>query len=747
MNNNVFNFLSEEDEIPSFEDVRNSSSFREVSNGIALENPFGRKSAFYRAEYEDDNIDFQKLVNLILARKDVLFNWKDFIGYTTKTIKNVTSFGEEAKFDRMAGIPTSYTITKEVENENPLKTKDIGERVLQLNGRLNKERAIVNIKQDDEKDLTNGLEFEFNYKRLKVSYKLHYYYEGRKRVYEKDNKDNIAFTISSSEFEDFEDFIKISKLKINENSNFKAQIKNAFISAIKEVYNLPKKKRDKEDKLKFNSGKFIALDWLFSKIPRFVALDLDFKETLSHVFQLDEWDGSISIGRDTTQSITTILSRLNPIEVYDYFYENPQKLIDLIIEFDDDTYTEQFFLYLTAIASYKQEGKDIDDIRTFNLNENTHIETNILYGDEEGKVELTNEFQLPVNPLSPVASLFIKDIEINKPKNGSNQLHPLDLIYIQRYDPILDEAIKVPSVAIYGKYLGDRSEWADVLTATFAVIDLVSILLSAGALSAGVRGIARIFAIIDISVSTINLAILEPRIKGALIKTDAGKWFVAHWPLISFCVSSGMISVYLAKGILKYGNQVKSQVNNKRFSENIDELMNESRKVVDEGEIKKPVGGNGPLGEGEEIGKFSKRRFNPEKAGGKILNLSWKDVEITQEGIEIVKKHLSRFEDVEANRKMISRLEKIENGEIPVTDWDKRFYTHEIREFERYKNLGYENTKDIDIPSDVWNDAHTATLEDYKLSAFDVNKKRNLYHPDVEDIDFFSDSDRELLKN
>lgn len=63
----------------------------------------------------------------------------------------------------------------------------------------------------------------------------------------------------------------------------------------------------------------------------------------------------------------------------------------------------------------------------------------------------------------------------------------------------------------------------------------------------------------------------------------------------------------------------------------------------------------------------------------------------------MVKAHLARFESVEANRKMINRLEKIKDGEIKPTDWDKRFYTHEIREYRRYKNLGIEDGVEADL--------------------------------------------------
>ncbi len=144
-------------------------------------------------------------------------------------------------------------------------------------------------------------------------------------------------------------------------------------------------------------------------------------------------------------------------------------------------------------------------------------------------------------------------------------------------------------------------------------------------------------------------------------------------------------------------------------------------------------------------GRFSKRSFDINNCGGEILDLIWQEAKINKEGIGIVKKHLSRFEEISANKKMIERLEKIESGKIKSTDWDKRFFTHETREFERYKNLGYENTKNEFIPQNVWNDAHSATLEDYKLLDKDINNQNNLYDPDIKEIDFISEQDKKLL--
>lgn len=132
------------------------------------------------------------------------------------------------------------------------------------------------------------------------------------------------------------------------------------------------------------------------------------------------------------------------------------------------------------------------------------------------------------------------------------------------------------------------------------------------------------------------------------------------------------------------------------------------------------------------IGKFSKRPFDINNCGGKILSLDWKNIKIQSEGIEIIKTHLTRFDDSLANQKMIERLEKIQKGEIKTTDYDKRFYTHEIREYQRYKNIG---VKDGTNPYYVWDNTHSATLEDFKIYELDKDRNSILYHPETYNLE------------
>ncbi len=594
----IFNFLNQENEekpqnmkFDSLEELQNLrpkdplanirtyKTAREISNEIAMSTPFGRRSGFYRPEYVDKNIDFVKLSELISNQKDIVFNWEHYIGTAIKTITKNISFGEDAKFDRMAGIPTSYTETVTVKRENPLKENTVsGERVLNLNAKLNKEIGLVNILQDNPSDVVGDIEFDFNYKKRKITYKLHYYYNGKKRVKEKDNEGEIAFTISSPKYDDFDAFLKHSKIRIVPKvlEKFQNEIIDTFKKAIKEVSNY-----DHANKKRLIDYKYSNLQWIYEHIPYFVGQHLDFENTLKIVLELSSWDkGSAII--DTTKSILKALRVLNPFTVYDHFNKNPQKIIDLFNGFHDDSSVEQFCTFLTAIVlAIKGKSFSEDKARVFELSDNKHIETNILTGDNYGKVELVNEQDRPFNLFTfNFWETFIDD-EINNPNNASNQFHPFDIVYLSYYDEMLQAHVKIPTIAIYAKYLGDKGEWEDVLTATFAVIDVISIIFSGGALVAGVRGIARIFAIIDITVSTINLAILSPAIKRALSRTEAGKWFVTHWPIISFCVSAGMLSHYLAKGILKYGKTVKGQLkNNPKLGKQIDELIEESEKIT-----------------------------------------------------------------------------------------------------------------------------------------------------------------------
>ena len=80
---------------------------------------------------------------------------------------------------------------------------------------------------------------------------------------------------------------------------------------------------------------------------------------------------------------------------------------------------------------------------------------------------------------------------------------------------------------------------------------------------------------------------------------------------------------------------------------------------------------------------------------------------------------------------IISRLKSISNGKMPAEQVDLNFYTHELREYVRYRMLGWE--KGVPSSSDeayrLWNNTHTATLKYYGLNEKMIPNP--LYHKDA----------------
>lgn len=129
-------------------------------------------------------------------------------------------------------------------------------------------------------------------------------------------------------------------------------------------------------------------------------------------------------------------------------------------------------------------------------------------------------------------------------------------------------------------------------------------------------------------------------------------------------------------------------------------------------------------------GLASGRQFDPYNAGGLIRQLSSERVRMTSHGVDVVERHVSRFGPDRANAVMIERLRVIADGSREPTPVDRAFYTHELREYVRYRKLGYESgtPTDPETAHALWNNAHTATLEDYRLPA----TPSALYHPEAE---------------
>ncbi|GAB1159754.1 hypothetical protein YWY31_57790 [Paenibacillus illinoisensis] len=99
--------------------------------------------------------------------------------------------------------------------------------------------------------------------------------------------------------------------------------------------------------------------------------------------------------------------------------------------------------------------------------------------------------------------------------------------------------------------------------------------------------------------------------------------------------------------------------------------------------------------------------------GQGLGKLEGMEINVSQKGLDIVKNHLSTFDDYAPNQAMIQRIENaLQNGK-PLTGADASFYMHEVSEFTKMgKGMSYDA-------------AHASAIQKYEVSPFSV------YHPDV----------------
>ncbi|HZN93475.1 MAG TPA: hypothetical protein VFB81_12260, partial [Myxococcales bacterium] len=141
-----------------------------------------------------------------------------------------------------------------------------------------------------------------------------------------------------------------------------------------------------------------------------------------------------------------------------------------------------------------------------------------------------------------------------------------------------------------------------------------------------------------------------------------------------------------------------------------------------------------PVGPTGARGPASTREYDPDQAGGPVRRLDFSRIRFTGRGVDVVEAHVRRFGGGgDAELAMVARLRRIAAGEIPATDYDRAFYSHELRESVRYRRMGWPTGQplDGDAAYELWNNLHTATLEDYRLREKLPDGDWALFHPEV----------------
>ena len=125
-------------------------------------------------------------------------------------------------------------------------------------------------------------------------------------------------------------------------------------------------------------------------------------------------------------------------------------------------------------------------------------------------------------------------------------------------------------------------------------------------------------------------------------------------------------------------------------------------------------------------GPISGRTYNETQIGIPIKSSSLEKVRINHRGIDKVQNHTNKFNDSASpynpsNDYMIRRLRIIADGEINATKTDLAYYTHELKESFRYKRLGFpDHQPSGDAGRMLWNNTHSATLEDFRVRDKDI---------------------------
>lgn len=125
--------------------------------------------------------------------------------------------------------------------------------------------------------------------------------------------------------------------------------------------------------------------------------------------------------------------------------------------------------------------------------------------------------------------------------------------------------------------------------------------------------------------------------------------------------------------------------------------------------------------------KVLERHFDQYDAGVLIVGLNWSNPTKVLSRIDNVTTHLAQYTEPEAiaNKSfMLNRLNQIKNGQLQPTDFDKRFYTHELDEFARFQNKGIPNGT---LDEAFYQNAHTASSESYSINETVLK----IYPPDV----------------
>lgn len=537
-----------------------------MSNGFNYTGPID-DSLFKKGDYHDDDINFVKLAKVINDSKRIQFNYKNFIGKSHITYTTTAGSGMDGKFDRMVGnVQTHHEI---VDDEKPIYDESLGgSRKLDLTGALNKHKGEValDFKQGDR----GGLECYLNVDDEELQLAVHYYYVGADRVHAQDDKGrNIAFSVFTDNFADFDAFDE------HTGRNF---LPDNFRETIIEKFN---------EVILSNSLTVGEADWIYSVAPPFVLQQVGDEKLLEHLEGLLRADES-SWFYDTSSAMVNLLMGFNDLKVvYDKFYSDPKftKSIYSHINSDSgDNSKETYCNFLTVLCLVYQEIEDVKALKTVTLGGGYDLDSDLFFGESDSvRIKLTKSktkrIWVPPHPTKDWLGGYYRD-STSTSVIFDEQFHPLDLVLLK--DAETDQISVVP--AIFVKRLSDIAEWNQIIDVLLTIVTILSMLTSVGLLVRGAVGLVRVMAVADLVIGSIDLLLKNDKLRQALIDSGpAGKWFVENWAIISLMSSMAIMSVQMAKGLIRHADDLIgffTRQGRPKISQQIRELWKHARLTV-----------------------------------------------------------------------------------------------------------------------------------------------------------------------
>ena len=510
--------------------------WQEMREGTPFQQPLPEtedyKEDFYGLS-NSEGINFPKLVKFLddyIYDCSLIFDWDNFdVPASIQSYK--TRDGEGGTIERIKIIKNNISFSYKKGKE---------EVITSISGLLNKRKDYL----EDEW----GYRLNINAKNKIILSSLRYYYENtkNKRKIDTENKDiysipdmYVAISLSTKNLTDFCYLVKECEGE-NAFKSIQTEIASAYVNKIYEA------KKPEE------------LDFLYENAPNFVLKEIMDELLFEDLITLLKWDKEKWFKDGSNAMMNILLAFKKPKELYQKFEQDPSLVLKLYNEMDKEN-PKNFGEIVSVLGIlFCSKERDKRNIK-IPLSKKYVLDSDLFFNENGKTINLNVQEKYTVNyhAADDAVPGFKSGEKTNLLRTIATypDLHPLDMVTI-----INEDGTEQTVAAIYVKFLSDTAEKELIKETIIIIAEIVSIIVSAGALMAGAGIFWSTMAITDIVLTGTDLALKVDEIKNELVKYEAGKWFVDNWNTIYGAGGFVMLSAAAVKGILTQGPKLLTQL-------------------------------------------------------------------------------------------------------------------------------------------------------------------------------------------